>query len=61
MITQRLVQDLNTNAGTLTITCEPGNLAELLGIYEELKLRMNVTTEGTITTNPAPEQPTQIS
>lgn len=50
MLTQRLVGDQNTNTGTLTITCTPGDLAELMGLQEELKLRANVTTEGSIIT-----------
>jgi hypothetical protein len=50
MLTQRLVADQNTMDGTLTITCPPGSLAELMGLQEELKLRSNVTTEGSIIT-----------
>jgi len=50
MLKQRLIGDQNTMDGTLTITCEPGSLAELMGLQEELKLRSNVTTEGSIIT-----------
>jgi hypothetical protein len=50
MLTQRLVADQNTMDGTLTITCPLGGLAELMGLQEELKLRSNVITEGSIIT-----------
>jgi hypothetical protein len=50
MLKQRLIGDQNTMDGTLTITCELGSLAELMGLQEELKLRSNVTTEGSIIT-----------
>ena len=50
MLTQRLVADQNTNDGTLTITCPVGGLAELMGLQEELKLRVNIATEGSIIT-----------
>jgi hypothetical protein len=58
MLTQRLVADQNTMDGTLTITCPPGGLVELMGLQEELKLRSNVTTEGPIITTV--EIPTEI-
>lgn len=48
MLTQRLRTNQATQEGTLTIECQPGNLAELIGLAEELSLRMNVTTEGAI-------------
>jgi hypothetical protein len=48
MLTQRLVADQNDNTGTLTITCPVGGLPELMGLWEELKLRPNVTTEGSL-------------
>lgn len=57
MIVQKLVQDQNLNSGTLTITAEPGHLAELVGLHEELRLRVNVDTQGTVTTNPKAEVP----
>jgi hypothetical protein len=50
MLTQRLVADQNDNTGTLTITCPVGGLAELMGLQEELKLRPNIGTEGSIIT-----------
>lgn len=55
MMTQRLVADQGSNEGTLTITAAPGNLAELMGLHEELRLRMNITTEGSIITTVPPE------
>jgi hypothetical protein len=48
MITQRITEDQNLNTGTLVITAAEGNLAELHGLWEELKLRMNVSTEPSI-------------
>lgn len=58
MLTQRLVADEGPMTGTITITCEPGGLAELYGLHEELRLRANITTEGSIiTTPPAQEVP----
>lgn len=48
MLTQRLETQQASNEGTLTITCPVGGLAELIGLAEELRLRSNVTTEGTI-------------
>lgn len=54
MLTQRLVADQNTNQGTLTITCPVGDLAELMGLQEELKLRANMTTQGSIITGETP-------
>jgi hypothetical protein len=50
MMTQRLVADQNDNTGTLTITCPVGGLPELMGLWAELKLRADVTTEGSIIT-----------
>jgi len=58
MLTQRLVQDMGSNSGTLTITAAAGNLADLASLAEELNLRMNIKTEGTITTNPPAPPPT---
>jgi hypothetical protein len=48
MLTQRLETQQANNTGTLTIKCPVGGLAELIGLAEELRLRSNVTTEGTI-------------
>lgn len=56
MLTQRLVADEGTMTGTITITCEPGGLAELYGLHEELKLRANITTQGSIITTPPAEE-----
>lgn len=50
MLTQRLVADQNTMDGTLTITCDPGNLAQLMDLQAELASRAEVTTEGSIIT-----------
>lgn len=58
MITQRLRADQGALTGTLTIESDAGNpnsYAELLSLQEELKLRVNVRTEGSIITLPAPE------
>ena len=55
MITQRLVADLGTMVGTLTIQTnpnDPNSLAELQSLQAELKLRVNVQTEGSIITTP---------
>jgi len=58
MLTQRLIADQNTMDGTLTITCDPGNLAQLMDLQKELATRAEVTTEGSIITTvevpPAP-------
>jgi len=45
MLRQKLTADQNTNSGTITITAEAGNLAELLGLYEELGLRISIENE----------------
>ena len=53
MLIQRLVADQNTNMGHLVIETIPGDansLAELTGLQEELKLRANIQTEGSIIT-----------
>jgi hypothetical protein len=58
MITQRLVGDQGAMAARLTIENAPGDVtgyAELLSLQEELKLRVNVHTEGSIITLPKPE------
>lgn len=60
MLTQRLETNQPTNAGTLTITAAPGTLAELIGLAEELDLRMNIKTEGTIHQLNDPDQPDVI-
>jgi hypothetical protein len=57
MLTQRLVANQQTNEGTLTITCPQGGLAELTGLQEELKLRANITTEGSIISGDVPVGP----
>lgn len=56
MLTQRLTVDEATNSGVLTIESGHQNLAELLGLGEELKLRLNIRTEGTLTST-APADP----
>jgi hypothetical protein len=50
MLTQRLRTNQATQEGTLTIECQPGGLAELIGLADELALRASVTTEGAIHT-----------
>lgn len=57
MISQKLEADQNLNSGKLVIVAEPGNLAELMGLHDELKLRMNVNTEGSVITAPPVETP----
>lgn len=57
-ITQRFVGNEGTMAATLTITCESGSTnsyAELLSLQQELALRVNVYTEGSIITSPPVE------
>ena len=58
MITQRFVGDQGKMTATLTVTCEPGSTnsyAELLSLQQELALRVNVSTEGSIITSPPVE------
>ena len=58
MITQRFVGNEGTMAAQLTIETIPddaNSYAELLALQQELKLRANVKTEGSIITTPAPE------
>jgi hypothetical protein len=57
MLTQRLRTNVATQEGMLTIECDPGNLAELIGLAEELSLRMSITTEGPIHTLNEPPAP----
>lgn len=59
MIIQRLVTDLGKMTGTITIKTNPGDpnsVAELMGLFEEMKLRINVETEGSIITQPPAEE-----
>lgn len=57
MLTQQIRISEMTNSGTLTITAEPGRLAELIGLQQELALRTNVQTEGDMIELPAaPEE-----
>jgi len=59
MITQRLTGDLGKMTGKLVIetVAEDGNsMAELMSLQEELKLRANVTTQGSILTTPPAEE-----
>jgi hypothetical protein len=57
MITQQLTGNPNDMSGRLVITAEPGQLPELQGLAAELKLRPNITTNGTIeiATDPEPQ------
>jgi hypothetical protein len=58
MITQRLTADQGTMVARLVIETNPedaNSYAELLSLQEELKLRINVKTEGSIITTPPPE------
>lgn len=48
MLTQQLTGNPNDMSGKLEIVAGPGTLAELQGLAEELKLRSNITTNGTI-------------
>ena len=45
-------------AGTLTITAEPGYLAELEAVFTELAGRGNVVTNGTVTVIAEADPPT---
>lgn len=57
MITQRFTGDQGTMQATLVIKTNPGDpnsYAELLSLQQELKLRPNVKTEGSIITMPPP-------
>jgi hypothetical protein len=54
-MTQRLRADLGTGEGRLVIETnpeDPNSLVELMGLQEELKLRINVHTEGSVITTP---------
>jgi hypothetical protein len=58
MITQRFVGNEGTMTGQLTISTIPddaNSYAELLALREELKLRVNIKTEGSIITTPPVE------
>jgi hypothetical protein len=58
MITQRFVGNEGTMTAQLTIETIPddaNSYAELLALQEELKLRVNIKTEGSIITTPAAE------
>jgi hypothetical protein len=60
MLIQRLVADTVTNTGHLVIETNPedaNSLAELTSLQQELGLRPNIRTEGSIITNAHPEQP----
>jgi len=58
MITQQITQDETNLSGTLTITAEPGYLAELQAVFIELSSRENVVTNGTVTILPPADPPT---
>lgn len=58
MITQRFVGDEGTMTARLTIETnpdDPNSYAELLSLQQELKLRANVFTQGSIITGPPVE------
>jgi hypothetical protein len=58
MIEQRLIGNEGTYVGQITITNTPGDVngyAELVSLQQELKLRANVQTQGSIITSPPPE------
>lgn len=58
MITQRFTGNQGTMQAKLVIDTNPGDpnsYAELLSLQQELKLRPNVHTEGSIITTPPPE------
>jgi len=58
MIIQKITEDQNLMTGTLVIRAEAPNLPELHSLWEELKLRPNVQTEGSVITLPqAPPPP----
>jgi len=57
MITQKITEDQNLMTGTLVITAEAPNLPELHALWEELRLRPNVKTEGSVITLPEPSPP----
>lgn len=50
MLTQRLVADQNTMDGTITITCDQGNLVQLMDLQKELSTRAEVRTEASVIT-----------
>jgi hypothetical protein len=58
MLTQQMSADMTALSGTLSVTCPAGGLAELIGLAQELELRSNVTTNGTINYNTPPPAPT---
>ena len=50
MLALRLTTNQATQAGTLTITCAQGGLAELINLAEELGHRSTIEVEGAIHT-----------
>jgi hypothetical protein len=59
MIIQRLRADMGTMEGRLVIETnpdDPNSMAELMGLQEELKLRPNVHTEGSMISTPPIEE-----
>lgn len=48
MLTQQLTGRTEDMSGKLVITAGPAQLPELVSLAEELKLRANITTDGTI-------------
>jgi hypothetical protein len=48
MLTQQLTGNSNDMSGKLVITAAAGQLPELQSLAEELKLRANIETHGTI-------------
>lgn len=57
MLSQQLTSNLNDMSGRLVITAAAPDLPELIGLAEELKLRANIETNGTITQLPPPQPP----
>lgn len=59
MLSQQLTGDVRDTSGTLVITAEPGNLAELQDLAAELEQRPGMVTNGSIVIigeDPAPEE-----
>jgi hypothetical protein len=57
MLRQQLTGDQTTMSGKLVITADSPALPELQSLAEELSLRMNIQTDGSIIIAPPPEQP----
>lgn len=58
MLKLRLDQDMRDLSGKITVVAEPGNLAEAIGLADELSLRMNIQRQAGVAI-PAEPEPTE--